>query len=122
MWLTLKFVVLRYELVECLSKKIRDAIINEQEPRVSEKCRRAVKVEKEEEVSLRIFFHVTQDEKCLVVLRTAMLWTILTNASKIHTLLGDTGFATIGELRTAMLDQSDWRERIHAVRASARPN
>ena len=34
-------------------------------------------------------------------------------------LLEDTGFATIGELRTEMLDQSDWRGRIHVVRASA---
>ncbi|CAH3167753.1 unnamed protein product [Porites lobata] len=39
----------KYELVECLSKKIRDAIINEDEPEVSEKCRRELRVEKEEE-------------------------------------------------------------------------
>ena len=82
--MTSKFVVLRYELVDCLSKKIRDAIIHEREPEVSEKCRRELRVEKEEEVSLRISFHVIQDEKCLVVLSTAELWTILTNASKIE--------------------------------------
>ena len=39
----------------------------------------------------------------------------------IRTLLEATGFATFGELRTAMLDQSDLRGRIHVVRASARP-
>ena len=67
-----------------MSKKIRDAIINEDEPEVSEKCRRELRVEKEEEVSLRISFHVIQDAECLVVLSIAMLWTILTNASKIE--------------------------------------
>ena len=67
-----------------MSKKIRDAIINEDEPEVSEKCLRELRVEKEEEVSLRISFHVIQDAKCLVVLSIAMLWTILTNASKIE--------------------------------------
>ena len=67
-----------------MSTKIRDAIINEDEPEVSEKCRRELRVEKEEEVSLRISFHVIQDAKCLVVLSIAMLWTILTNASKIE--------------------------------------
>ena len=67
-----------------MSKKIRDAIVNEDEPEVSEKCRRELRVEKEEEVSLRISFHVIQDAKCLVVLSIAMLWTILTNASKIE--------------------------------------
>ena len=66
-----------------MSKKIRDAIINEDEPEVSEKCRLELRVEKEEEVSLRISFHVIQDAKCLVVLSIAMLWTILTNGSKI---------------------------------------
>ena len=66
-----------------MSKKIRDAIINEDEPEVSEKCRLELRVEKEEEVSLRRSFHVVQDAKCLVVLSIAMLWTILTNASKI---------------------------------------
>ena len=67
-----------------MSKKIRDAIINEDEPEVSEKCRRELRVEKEEEVSLRRSFRVIQDAKCLAVLRIAMLWTILTNASKIE--------------------------------------
>ena len=38
----------------------------------------------------------------------------------ILTLLGDTGFTANGELRTAMLDQSDWRGIIHVVRANAR--
>ena len=84
MWVKLTFLVGRYELVECLSTKIRDAIINEDEPEVSEKCRLELRVEKEEEVSLRISFHVIQDAKCLVVLSIAMLWTILTNASKIE--------------------------------------
>ena len=67
-----------------MSKKIRDAIINEDEPEVSEKCRRELRVEKEEEVSLRRSFRVIQDAKCLAVLSIAMLWTILTNASKIE--------------------------------------
>ena len=40
----------------------------------------------------------------------------------IHTLLEDAGFTTIGELKTAVLDQSDWRGRIHVVGANARPN
>ena len=41
----------------------------------------------------------------------------------IHTLLEDAGFTTIGELnKTAVLDQSNWRGRIHVVRANARPN
>ena len=67
-----------------MSKKIRDAIVNEDEPEVSEECRRELRVEKEEEVSLRRSFHVIQDAKCLAVLSIAMLWTILTNASKIE--------------------------------------
>ena len=67
-----------------MSKKIRDAIIKEEEPDVSEKCRRELRVEKEEEVSLRISFHVIQDAKCLVVLSIAVLWTILLDASKIE--------------------------------------
>ena len=40
----------------------------------------------------------------------------------IHTLLEDAGFTTIGELKTAVFDQSDWRGRVHVVRANARPN
>ena len=36
--------------------------------------------------------------------------------------LEDTGFATIGEFKTAILDQSDWRGRIPVILASARPN
>ena len=88
MLVKLKFLVLRYELVECLSEKIRDAIINEDEPVVSEKCRLELRVEKEEEVSLRVPFHVIQEGKCLAVLSTAMLWAILTNASKIELDLG----------------------------------
>ena len=28
------------------------------------------------------------------------------------------GFATIGELKMAMLDQADWRRRIYVVQAS----
>ena len=40
----------------------------------------------------------------------------------IHTLLEDAGFTTIAELKTAVLDQSDWRGTIHVVRANARPN
>ena len=67
-----------------MSKKIRDAIVNEDEPEVSEECRRELRVEKEEEVSLRRSFRVIQDAKCLVALGIAMLWTILTNASKIE--------------------------------------
>jgi len=44
-------------------------------------------------------------------------------ATYIHTLLEDAGFTTIGELnKTAVLDQSDWRGRIHVVRVNARPN
>ena len=54
MLVKLKCLVLRYELVECLSEKVRDAIIKEEEPVVSEKCRLELRVEKEEEVSLRI--------------------------------------------------------------------
>ena len=36
-----------------------------------------------------------------------------------HTLLEDTGLGTFGELRTVMLDQTDWRGRIHVVRVNA---
>ena len=37
------------------------------------------------------------------------------NTTYIHTLPEDTGFATIREVRTAILDQRDWRGRIHVV-------
>ena len=41
----------------------------------------------------------------------------------VHLLLEDTGFDTIGELRTAMLNQCDWRERIQVLSELAlRPN
>ena len=39
-----------------------------------------------------------------------------------HTLLENTSFATIGETRLTMLDQSDWRGRIHDASASTRAN
>ena len=39
----------------------------------------------------------------------------------VDTLLEDTGLATTGEIRTAMMDKADWRGRIHMVRAGARP-
>ena len=42
-----------------------------------------------------------------------------TRTTYIRTLLEDTGLATIRELRTVMLVQSDWRRRIHVVRVSA---
>ena len=56
-----------------------------------------------------------------------MLWQLQHGQTKrgrpkttyIHTLLEDTGLGTVGELRTVMLDQSDWRGRIHVVRVSA---
>ena len=56
-----------------------------------------------------------------------MLWQLQHGQTKrgrarttyIRTLLEDTGLATIRELRTVILDQSDWRGRIHVVRASA---
>ena len=56
-----------------------------------------------------------------------MLWQLQHGQTKrgrarttyIRTLLEDTGLATIRELRTVMLHQSDWRGRIHVVRASA---
>ena len=37
------------------------------------------------------------------------------NTTYIQTLPEDTGFATIREVRTAILDQRDWRGRIHVV-------
>ena len=39
----------------------------------------------------------------------------------IDNLLEDTGLATIGEIKAAMVDRSDWGKRIHMVRAGARP-
>ena len=33
----------------------------------------------------------------------------------VHTLLEDTGFDTIGELRTVMLNQCEWRGRIQLL-------
>ena len=43
----------------------------------------------------------------------------LPKTTHIHTLLEDSGFASIGELRTAIIDQSDWGGRIYVVPASA---
>ena len=37
----------------------------------------------------------------------------------IHILLEDTGFLTIRELRSAMMDKDDWQGRIHTARAGA---
>ena len=45
----------RHDLIVCLSKAIRDAVIQEKEHSISEKCRKQLRVEKEEEVS-QIFF------------------------------------------------------------------
>ena len=39
----------------------------------------------------------------------------------VDTLLDDTGCAIRNELATAMLDRDSWKERIHEVRAGARP-
>ena len=39
----------------------------------------------------------------------------------IDTLLKDTGFEMESEIKTAMLDREGWRQRIHSVRAGARP-
>ena len=42
----------RHDLVVCLSKKIRDAVIGEEEHVISDTCRKHLKIEKEIEVSL----------------------------------------------------------------------
>ena len=39
----------------------------------------------------------------------------------IDNLLEDTGLTTIGEIKAAMADWSEWGKRIHMVRAGARP-
>ena len=41
----------RFGLVECLSKRVRDAVINGEEHTISDQCRVHLRVEKEEEVS-----------------------------------------------------------------------
>ena len=39
----------------------------------------------------------------------------------VDNLHDDTSLQTIGELKTAMSDRDGWKDRIHAVRAGARP-
>ena len=41
----------RHDLIVCLSKAVRDAVIDEKEHSISDKCRKQLRVEKEEEVS-----------------------------------------------------------------------
>ena len=41
----------RHELIVCLSKAIRDAVMEEKEHSISDKCRKQLRVEKEEEAS-----------------------------------------------------------------------
>ena len=41
----------RHDLIVCLSKAVRDAVIHEKEHSISDKCRKQLRVEKEEEVS-----------------------------------------------------------------------
>lgn len=44
-------VSLRHGLVVCLSKAVRDAVIQEKEHSISDRCRKQLRVEKEEEAS-----------------------------------------------------------------------
>lgn len=44
-------VSLRHELIVCLSKGVRDAVIQEKEHSISDRCRKQLRVEKEEEAS-----------------------------------------------------------------------
>lgn len=44
-------VSLRHGLVVCLSKTVRDAVIQEKEHSISDRCRKQLRVEKEEEAS-----------------------------------------------------------------------
>ena len=41
----------RHDLIVCLSKAVRDAVIEEKEHAISAKCRKQLRVEKEEEAS-----------------------------------------------------------------------
>ena len=41
----------RHELIVCLSTAIRDAVMEEKEHSISDKCRKQLRVEKEEEAS-----------------------------------------------------------------------
>ena len=41
----------RHDLIVCLSKAVRDAVIHEKEHSISDKCRKQLRVEKEEEAS-----------------------------------------------------------------------
>ena len=44
----------RHELVVCLSEKIRDAVLDEQEHEISAQCRKQLRIEKEVEVNNNI--------------------------------------------------------------------
>lgn len=44
-------VYLRHDLIVCLSKAVRDAVIQEKEHSISDRCRKQLRVEKEEEAS-----------------------------------------------------------------------
>lgn len=48
----------RHDLIVCLSKAVRDAVIHEKEHSISDKCRKQLRVEKEEEVSQICFLRV----------------------------------------------------------------
>ena len=41
----------RHDLIVCLSKAVRDAVIQEKEHSISDKCRKQLRVEKKEEAS-----------------------------------------------------------------------
>ena len=46
----------RHDLIVCLSKAVRDAVIQEKEHYISDKCRKQLRVEKKEEASQSCLF------------------------------------------------------------------
>lgn len=52
----MSFFFFRHDLIVCLSKAIRDAVIQEKEHSISDRCRKQLRIEKEEEASQICFF------------------------------------------------------------------
>jgi len=81
----------RHDLIVCLSKAIRDAVIQEKEHSISDKCRKQLRVEKEEEASqiwflggpgIRVFAThgewergVALDKPMNLIVEKTLLWT-----------------------------------------------
>ena len=57
----------RHDLIVCLSKAVRDAVIQEKEHSISDKCRKQLKVEKKEEASQDLSFWRVQELRHLLL-------------------------------------------------------